>query len=143
MHTRLVEKECSYKCSKPGCESSFEKETYLVRHHRLHENDLDVCMYCPYRYFEPNHYKRHLKMHCGIRDFACDQCDLKFATIAELNRHYQKHEGIIYNCLVCHIYKADRQHNVFSHLRTKHADIFGKNVHWDSVKHHVKIMTIS
>ena len=142
MHTRLFDKEYWFKCPKPGCKSSFDREGSLVRHIRIHDNDLDVCMYCPFRYAEPNHYRRHLKRHFGLEDYACDQCDLKFATSSELNRHYQKHEGIIYNCLICKTYEADRQHTIFSHLRTKHANIFGKNVHWDNVKDNVKIITV-
>ena len=139
MHSRKFEKEFWFKCPKTGCKSTFDRQNSLQLHLRIHDNDLDMCRYCPHRYVEPAHYRRHLKLHFEIRDFECDQCDLKFATKNELNRHYQKHEGIIYNCLICKKYEADRRHNMFSHLRARHKDILGKSVHWESVKHHVKI----
>ena len=141
MHKRRFEKEFWHKCSRPGCKSTFKFQFALDVHNRIHDNDLDVCRYCPYRYVEPAQYTRHLKMHFGIRDYECDQCDLKFATQKELNIHYQKHEGIIYNCLICRKYEANRKNNMLSHLRRVHEDIFGENINWDAVKQHVKINT--
>jgi len=62
-HTRLFEKQFWYKCPKLGCNSSFKDQFFLDIHCRIHENDLDVCSYCPYRYADPAQYKRHLKAH--------------------------------------------------------------------------------
>jgi len=142
MHKRRFEKEFWHKCSRLGCKSTFKFQFALDVHNRIHDNDLDVCRYCPYRYVEPAQYTRHLKMHFGIRDYECDQCDLKFTTQKELNIHYQKHEGIIYNCLICNNYEAYRKNNILSHLRRVHRDIFGENINWDSVKEHVKIKKV-
>ena len=139
MHTRRVEKEYWYKCRKPGCRSSFNCQLHLDIHNRIHENDHNICRYCPYRYFDPNQYDRHLKVHFRIRDYDCDQCDLKFVTKTELNHHYQRHEGIIYNCLICNIYEAISRRQIESHLRYKHGDIVGKNLNWGIMEHHVKI----
>ena len=139
MHTRRFEKQFWYKCTRPGCKSSFQFEYDLAIHLRIHDNDVHVCRYCPYLYVKPLQYKRHLKMHFRIKDCECDQCDLKFATITELNRHYQKHEGLIYNCLICKTYEAVSKHNMETHLRRVHKDIFGKNVNWEAVEHHVEI----
>lgn len=140
MHTKLFEKEYWYKCPKPGCKSTCQDSLALDHHVRLHDNDLDVCSYCPYRYVKNYQYTRHLKLHFKIRDYKCDQCDLKFVTQTDINRHYQIHEGINYNCLICKTYEAHTKHNMESHLRSKHADIVGKNFTWNIVKHHVKIM---
>ena len=139
MHARRFEKEFCYKCPKPGCKSSFEGASNLDLHIRIHENDLDACSYCPYTYINKSQYQRHLKVHFRIRDYECDQCDLKFFTKTELNHHYQKHEVIIYNCLICINYEADSQRKIESHLRHKHGDIVGKNFNWGTVEHHVKI----
>ena len=106
MHTKLFEKEYWYKCPKPGCKSTCQDSLALDHHVRLHDNDLDVCSYCPYRYVKHYQYTRHLKLHFKIRDYECDQCDLKFVTQTDINRHYQIHEGIIYNCLICKTYEA-------------------------------------
>ena len=139
MHTRLFEKEYWYKCSKPGCKSTFRFQNDLDRHYKIHDNDLGVCSYCPYRFVYPTQYTRHLKKHFRIRDYECDQCDLKFLTKSDLNRHYQIHEGIIYNCLICKTYEVNSRSAMEVHLRPKHVDIVGKNYTWNIVKHHVKI----
>ena len=139
MHTRHFEKEYWHKCPKPGCKSTFNDLCALDLHCRLHANDLDVCRYCPYRYVKADQYTRHLKLHFGIRDYECDKCDLKFLTKADINRHYQLHEGIIYTCLICKTYYCHSKNNMESHLRVKHTDIVGKNFTWGIVKHHVKI----
>ena len=139
MHSRQFEKEYSYKCPRPGCKTTFQYPFDLNNHQRIHENNLDTCRYCPYRYVVTANYARHLKQHFQIRDFVCDQCDLKYATRGELNVHYQKHEGIIYNCLICKTYEANSRRMIESHLRSKHADIVGKNFNWGVVEHHVKV----
>ena len=139
MHRRLFEKEFWYKCPKPGCKSTFQVSKLLELHNRIHENVLDVCSYCPYRYVEPAGYTRHLKLHFRIRDYECDKCDSKFMTQHDLNRHYQIHEGIIYNCLICKTYEINSRSAMEVHLRSKHIDILGKNYTWNIVKHHVKI----
>ena len=73
---------------------------------RIHDNDLDLCQYCPYRYEKPSNYTTHLKKHFGIEDFACDHCDKKFPTVTQLNLHHEQHEGIIYYCLICIEYEG-------------------------------------
>ena len=139
MHTRVFEKEFWYKCSRSGCKSSFQFSNLLDQHIRIHENDLNTCSYCPYRYADPAQYKRHLKMHFRIRDFQCDQCDLQFLKQADLNRHYQIHEGIIYNCLICKTYECPNKNYMLSHMRARHSDIVGKNFNWGILKPHVEI----
>ena len=165
MHTMRSDKEFWYKCPKPNCQSSFATETKLEKHMRIHNNDLDECQYCPYRYENKNHYERHLKMHFGIKDYKCDQCNSKFRqrnfhavlfeqkfclkaqkpwgtlfrTKNELDRHFTKHEGIVSNCLICNDYNASYRPTILFHLRKKHGDVVGKNVNWDAVKHFVKL----
>merc|ERR1712131_119767 len=67
-----------------------------------------------------------------------DQCKKSFNTIYQLNRHYSMHEGIIYHCLICTDYQASRKDTMLMHIRMKHEDVFGKNIHWDTVKTVVK-----
>ena len=78
MHTMRSDIDFWHKCPKPNCQSSFATEAKLERHMRIHNNDLDECQYCPYRYENKNHYERHLKIHFGIKDYKCNQCDWKF-----------------------------------------------------------------
>ena len=139
MHTRLFEKEYWYKCPKQSCKSSFKDTHTLHTHCRIHDDDLDACSYCPYRYVDPAQYRVHLKMHFKIRDFECVQCDKRFPTKKDLNRHYQIHEGVVYNCLICETYDTHSKKNIEGHLRLKHGDIVGKHFTWNMVKHNVKI----
>ena len=135
----MFEKEFWYKCPRSGCKSSFQASYLLDLHIRIHDNDLDICSYCPYRYADPAQYRRHLKTHFQIKDYECDQCDLKFPTGTELNQHYQIHEGIIYKCLICKIYECQNRNNMMKHMRRRHSDIVGKNFNWGIMKPHVKI----
>ena len=139
MHTRRYDKEFWYKCPKPGCKSSFNREGGLDLHLRIHNNDVRVCMYCPYRYVKNTAYQEHLKVHFAIQEFKCDQCDAKFTSQARLNKHYQIHEGNTYSCLICNTYETATRHAANTHLRTKHADIVGKNVNSSDVERHMKI----
>ena len=75
----------------------------------------------------------------NIKDYKCDQCDSQFTTRAELNRHYEVHDGITYNCLICDTYEARIRSTMEKHIRFKHADIVGKNLNWGIVEQHVKI----
>ena len=140
MHSRKFERECWYKCPKPGCKTTFRDAYSLNIHKRIHENDLGVCSYCPYRFVEPSKYTRHLKQHFGIKDFECEQCDSRFTTKGDLNLHYQQHEGITYTCLICNIYETHTKNNVERHMKKKHTDIVGKNFSWGMVDHHVKVI---
>ena len=139
VHSRRFDKEFWYKCPKPGCKSSFDREGGLDLHLRIHNNDVRVCIYCPYRYVHYVNYQEHLRAHFEMKDFICDQCDAKFRTIGKLNIHYKKHEGLTYACLICKNYETASKHTAEMHLRRKHADIFGKNVNASDFERHIKI----
>merc|ERR1712137_704414 len=128
MHTRRVEKVFWFKCPKRGCQSSFQFQSLLDDHLRIHNNDVRVCMYCPYRYAKYDHYQTHLRTHFEMREFKCDQCNAKFTTQSKLNIHYSRHEGLTYSCLICKTYETTSKSAADSHLRNKHAKVFGKNV---------------
>ena len=143
MHTRLhksrPENIFFYKCPIRNCHWSFKKESHLNRHLRTHNNDLEQCQYCPFKYINPLDYQNHLKHHFGIKDFKCDQCGKLFVSNQHLNKHYAMHEGIIYHCLLCDGYKASSRNAMNNHLRRKHPKLVGKNINWDSVEKFVKI----
>ena len=131
MHTKRFDKDFCYKCPKPNCQASFEYERHLMKHIRAHDNDLDKCQYCPFRYINGSDYRTHMKHHFRIKDFKCDKCDKEFPQISELNKHYQVHEGILHRCLICNDYEAAHKISICSHLRRKHADVVGLNMNWD------------
>ena len=139
MHTKLSEHNFWYKCLKPNCQTTFEKPLGLELHMRIHNNELDNCQYCSYRYVKQADYRDHLNRHFGIEDHKCEHCGLKFTTKKALVRHSSMHEGIIYCCLICNSYENGNKNAMKFHLRAKHTDLLGMNIQWDSVKQYVKL----
>ena len=77
-----------------------------------------------------NQYKNHFR----IKEFKCDQCGTEFTTVALLNQHYSMHEGIIYCCKLCKTYEGGSIKAITNHLRSKHENIIGKNLHWETAQ---------
>ena len=139
MHKIRSENNFWYKCLNPNCHTTFTREHLLDIHMRIHNNQLDNCHYCPYRYVRAPNYKDHLNKHFRIKDHKCDHCGLKFTTKKGLVEHSSVHEGIIYCCLICKTYEISRKNTMQVHLRTKHSDLLGPNINWDTVKKYVKL----
>ena len=139
MHTTIPNKSLWIKCPKPNCEQTFVNDWKLNVHLRVHNNELDRCQYCPYRYVRQDHYQTHLKQHFGIADFKCDQCDKEFSTIAKLNAHYGLHEGIHYCCLICNSYEAKQKKVMSNHIRRNHPEIFEKRRNWEDLQQFTKM----
>ena len=139
MHAMRSENNSWYKCLKPNCQSTFKFQSLLDTHMRIHNNELDSCQYCPYRFVQGNHYKDHLNMHFRIKNHKCDHCGKTFSRRTLLTQHASIHEGIIYCCLICNTYEIAMKNAMKMHLRTKHADLLGKNINWDTVKKYVKL----
>ena len=139
MHTMRSESNFWYKCMKPNCQSTFRTQTNFDNHMRVHNNDLDSCQYCPFRYVFGHRYSDHLNIHFRIKNHKCDFCGQTFWTKPVLTQHLSIHEGIIYCCLICNTYEIARKNSMKNHLRREHSDVLGKNINWDSVKQYVKL----
>ena len=137
MHTKRSESDFWYKCLKPNCLSSFPYQGLLDLHMRSHNNDMDKCQYCPYRYVRSTSYADHLNKHFQIKDHKCENCGATFTTKNALIQHSSIHEGILYCCLICNTYEASSRMSMKMHLRKKHTDLLGQNINWDSVKKYV------
>lgn len=138
MHIAIPNTSCWIKCPKPSCEQTFPHEGKMINHLRIHNNDLDSCQYCPYRYVRQIHYQTHLKQHFGIADSKCDQCNKEFSTVAKLNMHYELHEGIIYCCLICNSYEVKQKKSIFNHIKANHPDIFENRRRWEDLQQFIK-----
>ena len=139
MHTMRSDKEFWYKCPKPNCQSTFRDQYLLNEHMRIHNYEVNYCQYCPYRYVKTANYNEHLNKHFRIKDYKCDDCAAIFLTQKLLTKHALIHEGFLYSCLICNTYESTNKDSTQHHLRRKHSDRLGKNIHWDSVKKYVKI----
>ena len=138
MHKNRSENNGWYKCLKPNCQAAFDRQGKLDEHMRIHNNELNKCDYCQFRYVKTSHYKEHLNKHFQIRDYKCDECCSTFTSMTNLNHHLAMHEGITYCCLICKTYESRSKHTMQSHLR-KHRDILGEHIIWDSAKEYVKL----
>ena len=128
-----------FKCSKPNCNSTFDSESKMKTHMRIHNNELNTCQYCSYRYVAETNYRNHLNNHFRIKEYKCDTCGEMFKSRKTLIDHSSIHEGIIYCCLICGTYEAGNKTVLKTHLRRKHSDILGENINWDTVKKYVKL----
>ena len=139
MHSMRIENNFWYKCSKPNCKTTFPTPSLFDQHMRIHNNELDQCQYCPYRYVKQIDYKDHLNKHFRVKDNKCGHCGLIFTTKKALVAHSSMHEGIIYCCLICNKYEIAHKISMKSHLRRNHSDLLGKNINWDSLEKYVKL----
>ena len=98
-----------HKCLKPNCHSTFAATQLLDRHMRIHNNDLDSCQFCPYRYVEIKHYNDHLNRHFRIKAYRCDHCGLNFFSRRAMVEHASSHEGIKFYCLICKTYESTKK----------------------------------
>ena len=137
MHTNRSENNGWYKCLKPNCQTTFSFQCLLDTHMRIHNNQLDKCDYCQYRYVPAKDYRDHLNKHFRI-EFKCDECSSTFTSKKDLVQHSTMHEGITYCCLICKTYETRSKDTMKTHLR-KHTDILGENIIWDSAKEYVKL----
>ncbi|KAG9080940.1 hypothetical protein FS749_007850 [Ceratobasidium sp. UAMH 11750] len=54
------------------------------------------CFHCSklQKVLRPSSLARHLRLHCGVKDFACDRCVKKCNTQQQLDRHKTNHHGV-------------------------------------------------
>lgn len=86
------------------------------------------CMICnqsfPLKPTLDKHIRRHMKRENGEKDYACDQCDMRYRDKSSLNRHQlAKHSGLNYKvrCEDCGKEYTSTT-NLFKHRRIHHKD---------------------
>ena len=87
-----------YKCSWPGCESTFAIKCNLEDHKKLHTDDkMFVCDIagCSRRFIQNSHLRKHKIVHQDEKKFACDWigCFYRSHRQHDLNMHKTIHTG--------------------------------------------------
>ena len=77
------------------CDKSFSDNEYLKRHLLRHTNQekSHECSFCHAKFSFRAAYNSHLATHSNEKNFACDTCPSKFATMNSLKTHQKIHTG--------------------------------------------------
>jgi len=121
-----------------NCDATFPCHRDIEIHLNTHRNIGIECNFCQYKNANKPTWKTHMTVHFGIQSYECDQCDKKFYTQAQLNIHYEKHEGIKYKCKLCEKYETGRKNNIVLHMRNIHKGDM-ERFNWDIVRNFVTV----
>ena len=121
-----------FSCPRPSCKAAFASNADLIRHERIHSNDVFRCVICPYVSARQMDLRIHQRMHFNTRDYVCSECHKAFVTLGKLNKHNELHDNESNTqCPLCD--RVDIKQRIYFHLIKKHNV---KGVHWDSSKKH-------
>lgn len=110
-----------FSCQRPNCKATFPTNSQLLRHERIHDNQVFRCVFCPYVSTRPAHLIDHQRMHFETRDFSCGICHKAFKTASMLNEHVRlQHETdeAQTKCPLCE--RIGHRRRIRSHLADKH-----------------------
>ena len=118
-----------YSCQVPNCRAAFRSNHELIRHERVHNNDVCRCVFCPYVSAQHLSLTWHQRIHFNTREFVCDVCQKAFTTRGMLNSHVrQKHdvEEATTQCPLCD--RVSNRRNIKTHLFDAHSV---KGIKWN------------
>jgi len=103
-----------------SCNKAFALERLLKNHMRSHINHYS-CPQCGMAWPTPSTLATHIKYrHNGSRDFACESCDHKAKSHADLKQHARIHQGDVLSCPKECGYVCKSNASMKSHYLKKH-----------------------
>ena len=122
-HKRLSNLQTpNFYCDRGDCRKAFMYIDQLKDHTRLHDNNLILCNYCPWKGTRNADLIGHMNHHFKLRRFKCSFCDILFYTAALRNRHETDlHEKIAdrYKCDKC-LFKTHSNVILYQHKAKIH-----------------------
>ena len=113
-----------FMCNRAECGKTFQKKSALQNHIDLHDNNLQICYFCPWRAPPGNTDKisTHFDQHLDRPGFQCSSCGRLFFRKREMIDHFEAiHEKTVgrYKCTICKFSTHSRTffHN---HVRNVH-----------------------
>ena len=110
----------AFPCTWEKCKSSFKCHHDLLKHLKVHNNDLLDCVFCPFRTDREFEMRAHYRLHFKILDFKCEICDKTFCSKGRLNHHYSlRHETEVFTCHICKSYTGIKN-LLQAHIKHRH-----------------------
>ena len=118
-HGRIKQPDKEFKCKIADCQASFERRGLLDIHLRIHENNVFYCRFCPFSTAQYGNLQAHERLHFGIENYCCTECEKTFSRKALLKSHFDAvHEGIKAECPLCSL--RGSLSRIQTHIRKLH-----------------------
>ena len=94
----------NFYCNRGNCRKGFDRSGKLELHHRMHDNHLIKCYFCPWGGVAHWDFFIHMNHHFHVRPFKCSYCpDAFYKSNARKCHEESSHEKIIdkYKCNAC------------------------------------------
>ena len=111
-------------CNRTECGKTFQKKSALQNHIDLHDNNLEICYFCPWRAPPKNTaaISTHFDQHFDCPKFKCYSCDRLFFRKREMKDHFDSvHEKALerYKCKICN-FSTHYRTSFHNHVRNVH-----------------------
>jgi len=109
-----------FPCLKPNFKAAFSIRSNLMHHEKVHNNEVNKCVFCPYRNSYQPQLIKHRRMHFNTRNYKCEICQADFTTQNTLSLHQARmHEmSETTKCPLCN--RVDNRYRIKTHLHDTH-----------------------
>ena len=81
-------KEPKHKCKEPKCGKKFFYKGDLVKHEKVHNDDIFNCILCDYSNSDERNLKAHMRVHSNLKRYICPKCNELFKYHTQMSRHF-------------------------------------------------------
>uniref|UniRef100_A0A5S6Q6I6 C2H2-type domain-containing protein n=1 Tax=Trichuris muris TaxID=70415 RepID=A0A5S6Q6I6_TRIMR len=85
----------------PLCEVAFSEKESLAKHMRSHGGSLFPCSECDKKFVDKNFLLRHMFVHTGVKRYVCEVCGKVFSVVEQLAAHKHVHKERKFACDKC------------------------------------------